>query len=438
MTSSERLSIWTREVSSAFAQLNKAQRVGLALWSAGIAWTGCAGIAQISALLALVLEQGEQSVTQRLREWYLDAWDKGGKRGEKRREIDVTRCFAPLLRWVVRLWPSESKRLVLVVDATTLGERWTILVISVVLCGCAIPVAWKVLPGKGHGSWRPHWEALLQSLAGAIPEGWEVLVQADRGLYARWLWDAIRACGWHPYLRLNLRVKARQVGTETFEWVSQWVPTPGSSWQGRVECFASKHSRVLGTLLLHWEVGYETAWIILTDLAPETAQCSWYGQRTWIETGFKDFKRGGWDWQHTKMTQASRVERLWLAMAVAQLWCVSLGCQAEECQEQAAAQHEPGADLSATHIARRKRSRPTGQPPIRRLSCAMRGRLVLLARLVHDEPLPLGHLRPGPWPQTVRPLSRPFTPAQGRKRERRRAKERRRSQKQHAKARAGA
>ncbi len=63
------------------------------LWSAGIVLSGVAGIAQVSALLALVLEQQEQTVFQRLREWYLD-----GKRssGQKRRELDVTSCFGPL------------------------------------------------------------------------------------------------------------------------------------------------------------------------------------------------------------------------------------------------------------------------------------------------------------------------------------------------------
>ena len=261
-----RLSLWTREVSMAFAHLSKPQIWGLVLWSAGIAWSGCAGIVQISALLAMVLGQQEQSVFQRLREWYLDAETKGGKRGKKRRELEVSLCFAPLLRWVLQLWQSEQKHLALVMDATTLGERWTILAISVVLSGCAIPVAWKVLPGKGEGSWRPHWEGLLKHLEGAVPDEWQVLVLADRGLYARWMWDAIRACGWHPFLRLNLGIKARAVGEETFEWVSRWVPRPGTSWKGRVECFAGKHSRVKGTLLLHWEAGYESAWIVLTDL----------------------------------------------------------------------------------------------------------------------------------------------------------------------------
>src|SRR5207248_3796411 len=97
MACPDRLSQWTQEVSRAFAHLSKPQVWGLVLWSAGIAWSGTAGIVQISALLALVLGQQEQSVFQRLREWYLDAGNKSGKRGNKRRELDVSLCFAPLL-----------------------------------------------------------------------------------------------------------------------------------------------------------------------------------------------------------------------------------------------------------------------------------------------------------------------------------------------------
>lgn len=77
------------------------------------------------------------------------------KGGSKRRELEVSSCFAPLLRWVLRLWQSEQRQLALVMDATTLGNRWTILAISVVVWSCAISVAWKVLPAEQEGSWRP-------------------------------------------------------------------------------------------------------------------------------------------------------------------------------------------------------------------------------------------------------------------------------------------
>src|SRR5438132_11041759 len=100
MVCPDRLSQWTREVSTAFAHLSKPQRWGLALWSAGIALAGAAGLTQVSALLAAVLGDAELTVFQRLRAWYLE---KEQKSGEKRRALDVATCGAPLLGWVVRL-----------------------------------------------------------------------------------------------------------------------------------------------------------------------------------------------------------------------------------------------------------------------------------------------------------------------------------------------
>ncbi len=434
MSHPDRLSQWEREVSTAFPHLSKPQIWGLVLWSAGIALSGSAGISQISALLSLVLGKREQAVFQHLREWYLNAKQKSGK---KRRELEVATCFAPLLRWALRLWRSETKQLALVIDATTLGNRWTILVISVVIRGCAIPVAWKVLVAEQKGSWRPYWEELLTSLQEAVPPDWQVLVLADRGLYARWLWDVIRSCGWHPFLRLNLGVKARLVGEPSFEWISRWVPTPGTSWQGEVECFAGKNSRVKGTLLMHWQAGYESAWVILTDLKPDEALVSWYGLRTWIEGGFKDFKRGLWGWHHSKMRHASSVERLWLAMALAQLWCVSLGCQAEVRLEEHLRQSPPAASLPAHHIACQRRKRSPFQPPPRRLSCVVRGRLHLLAMLFEGETFSVGILQAEAWPETMRPPQKQKASAvakkktqkekQRRKRQKRRVRERSRA-----------
>jgi hypothetical protein len=373
-------------------------------------------------------------VVQRLREWYLDADQKSGK---KRRDLEVSTCFAPLLKWIVRFWKSEKRQLPLVMDATTLSTRWTILSISVVLSGCAIPVAWMVFPAQQEGSWQPHWEKLFHSLASALPPDWEVLVLADRGLYARWLYDLIRSCGWHPFLRLNQNFKACREGSEEFEWVSQWVPTPGTHWKGRAECFVGKKTRLEATLLMHWEPGYKDPWIILTDLEPEQAQTSWYGLRTWIEGGFKDFKRGLWGWHHNKMQRASEIERLWLAMALAQLWCVSLGCQAEAEQEAKEQENEPGSGLPETHIARRRRKRLAGQRPARRLSCVVRGRIILHALQYQGQPFPVGILRSQLWPETMTPPQKqPKKPAVRDPRKNLREKARRQRQKDRSQAKA--
>jgi hypothetical protein len=201
-----------------------------------------------------------------------------------------------------------------------------------------------------------------------------------------------------------------------------------------VECFAGKNSRVKSTLLMHWQAGYEAAWVILTDLKPEEALISWYGVRTWIEGGFKDFKRGLWGWHHSKMQRASSVERLWLAMALAQLWCVSLGCQAEAQLEEQVQHTEPGASLPATHFARQRRKRPMGQLPARRLSCVVRGRLELLALLFQAKTFPVGSLQAELWPQTMTP-PRKQNPSVLSKKKTQKEKKRRKRQNRRARAR---
>lgn len=44
-------------------------------------------------------------------------------------------------------------------DAMTLADRFTVLCISVLYRGCAIPVAWKVVRAGEKGAWEPHWKA---------------------------------------------------------------------------------------------------------------------------------------------------------------------------------------------------------------------------------------------------------------------------------------
>lgn len=71
-------------------------------------------------------------------------------------------------------------------------------------------------------------------------------------------------------------------------------PDAGNQLERNGGVLCGEGSRLKCTLLMHWEAGYESAWAVLTDLEPEEAEVSWYGMRTWIETGFKDFKRGLW------------------------------------------------------------------------------------------------------------------------------------------------
>jgi hypothetical protein len=240
---------WQQLVSTQFPHLSRPQVLGLSLWSAGIVLAQRCGLTQVAVMLAYLLCRRESAVRQHLRDAYRDAAHKSGaKRGDKRRSLDVTSCFAPLLRWVVALMPPNCRRLALAMDATTLGQRFSVLSIHVVIQGCAIPVAWHIVNTTAKGAWRPHWETLFAQLDGAIPADWTVVVAADRGLYAKWLFTTITALGWHPLLRINRQGKYCPQGSTTFRPLSQVVSKGGTPWKGQVTCFATPERQLSCTL----------------------------------------------------------------------------------------------------------------------------------------------------------------------------------------------
>jgi hypothetical protein len=383
---------WQEKVWEKRPNLSKPQGVVLALWSFGMVLTQSCGLTTVAGFIAGLQGKKEGSVRQRLREWYMGAEEK---KGVDREELDVTLCFNGLVLWVLSWWSSAEKRLALVMDASSLGERFVVLAISIVYRGCAIPVAWVIVKAAAPGSWQPHWERLFSHLQGTVPADWLVIVLADRGLYADWLSRLIQKSGWHPFLRMNKGGTFCKAGSSQFLPLALAVPQKGS-WSGRVTCF--KSNPLVCTLLACWDDGHKDPWLIVTDLAPHQADVGWYSLRSWIECGFKQTKRAGWQWQATKMTDPERATRLWLAMALATLWVVSVGGAAED--------NLPASsfdDLPPAHIARRTTKR--AQP--RLLGCFRRGILAILIALLQAQPLPFGSFSPCPWPRSSDSLSLP-------------------------------
>lgn len=393
MTRPQGLSQWQQMVSMHLPHLSKPQATVLALWSLGMVLTQHGGLSSVSFLLGCLLDQRPSTLRQRLRDWLRAAVHKhGARRGDPRRDLVVSSCFAPLLRWVLALLPPNCRSLALAIDASTLSDRFIVLSLSVVVRGSAIPVAWHIRPSARKGAWRTEWEALFKHLHAAVPEDWKVIVLGDRGLWAPWLFQTIVAQGWHPFLRINRQGQYRPEAATSFRPLSEVVQRGGPGWAGRVTCFATKARQLECTLLARWEPGYRDPWLVLTDLAPEEADVVWYGLRAWVEGGYKQVKRGGWHWEQSKVQDPERAERQWLAMAVATLGVVSVGSAAE-----AAAPREP-TPLPATHVARRS---ARGAPPPRSLSCYRHGRLLVLASFISGRELPPMALVPEPWPESL-------------------------------------
>ena len=383
MSSPPSVAQWTQLVATQLPHLSRPQATVLALGSLGLVLARSCGLTAVSVFLAHRQHRKENTVRQQLREWCDEA---PAKRGVHRQALAVETCFAPLLRWVLHWWPGAQ--LALALDATTLGDRFAVLAISVRYRGCAIPVAWAVLPATTKGAWKAEWLRLLQQLQTTVPTTMTVIVLADRGRYARWLFQAIVHRGWHPLLRVNAGGLFRPRGWARWHGLATFVPQPGSRWQGPGTAF--KTNPLACTVRACWEPGQVERWLLVTDLPPAASTAAWYGLRAWIEQGFKLTKRGGWQWQRTRMTHPARAARLWLAVAVATLWLVSVGGLAED-----ASVGSTVLDVTALLGAWRRQRRATR---LRAVSVFRRGWSTILVALLRQEPLPTGRLIPEPWP----------------------------------------
>ena len=98
---------------------------------------------------------------------------------------------------------------------------------------------------------------------------------------------------------------------------------------------------------------------------------------------------GGWQWQRTRMTDPQRAARVWLAVAVATLWLLSVGGLAESTLL-------PLADADCPP----SRSRRATQ--LRLVSVFRHGRITILVALLNQRRLPQGRFVPEPWPQPDR------------------------------------
>jgi hypothetical protein len=374
---------WNQVVSKRFSHLSKPMAACLALWSLGMIVARSCSLTAIAWAWAPLLQGKFYTLRERLRDLYREA---SAKAGAHRCELDLGTCWAPWLTWVVEDW--SSQQLALALDATTLGQRFVVLAVSVLYRGCAVPVAWKVLKATEAHAWEPEWQALLNHFHQVVPADWKVIVLADRGLYAKWLFQALTALGWHPLLRINKQGKYRPQGWHHWLSLDACVTKVGQRWQGRVTAFKNASGRLECTLLAWWGEGYADPWLVVTDLPPEAADVCWYGLRTWIEQGFKRIKRGGWQWQYTRMHDPARAERLWLAVAIATWWLLTVGGEAD-------------ANLPRETMDPAPQTQRNRQPRWRLIAVFHRGWNVIIAALMRHDPLPFGEGKPEPWPQMI-------------------------------------
>ena len=143
---------WKAQIAKHFPSLSQLLVLGLALWSLGMVLARSCSLTAIADWCSCQLNQARNTVRERLRDTYREAKAKSGKH---RRQLDLATCWAPWLNWVLEGW--QGTQLAIGMDATSLGNRFVVLTLSVLYRGCAVPIVWRILVAEEKHAWKPEW-----------------------------------------------------------------------------------------------------------------------------------------------------------------------------------------------------------------------------------------------------------------------------------------
>ena len=265
------------------------------------------------------------------------------RRWLKNLRVDVWTFYRPILEHVLEGWCAVEA--VVVLDGVAVfGDRLQIFRLSLAHGHRAIPLVWKVIPGKGLTQAEVLATMLTQAADFLRPRVKWVRFLADRGF---------RDCDWAELcLKLdwhyNIRIQCNT--TVTLEdgrqrRVDELGVQPGQR-RYYQNVWLTLESKLCTHLSVTWTEGDEKhapeLLVVMSDQLACRTRLREYGARMCIEQSFRDDKSGGFDMTHTKLQHPVRLERLLLAVAIATLWCHELGEQVLEQGEASRREIDPG------------------------------------------------------------------------------------------------
>jgi len=127
--------------------------------------------------------------------------------------------------------------------------------------------------------------------------------------------------GWYYLVPVGKGVQLRLPEGEIKSFGSL-VVEPGQALRERVGAF-KKAGWLNCWAVGAWDKNCREPWLLVTN--DPNSRSRGYALRMWEEAAFRDFKSNGWQWQRSHLYNPQHASRLWLVMALAYLWMISLG-----------------------------------------------------------------------------------------------------------------
>lgn len=223
----------------------------------------------------------------------------------------------------------------LVMDRTCWKRRgvWVnLLAVGVAFEGRAVPLYWQVVNRAGNSSLQQQ-QAVLQPVIEKLQAhphlvGQAIVVLADREFaspkLAQWLWQSYQV---NSRLRLkrSLYLVQEDAQLQLATLLKQMQPGQTHTY---LQVCVTRNSSFRLNVVLHWHKGYAEPWLLASTLEPSSSVLR-YRQRCWVEPMFKDTKSNGFQIEDTRVTQAKRIESVWIVRTFAHIFSVLEGWHQE-------------------------------------------------------------------------------------------------------------
>lgn len=235
--------------------------------------------------------------------------------------VRVSRLYLPLVMAALSGW--SQHRLYLALDTTVLWDRYCMIHLSVVCCGRAVPLLWRVLE---HGSATVafgEYQPILRKARWLLRQHPDVMLLADRGFANHQLMEWLQASRWHYCLRLPCDVLVHGVSKYPSLVGTLYPPVGEARLYRQVRLWVD--GRYCCNLVLATVKGAQESWAVITDESPSLQTLWQYALRFRVEELFLDSKSGAFELEDSRLRCESALERLYLVAALALLYATTQG-----------------------------------------------------------------------------------------------------------------
>jgi hypothetical protein len=235
--------------------------------------------------------------------------------------IDIERLYLPLVMLALHGW--QTPRLYLAIDTTVLWDKYCMIHLSVVCCGRAVPLLWKVLEHESATVSFDAYQGLLRKARWLFRHHPDVMLLGDRAFACHELLAWLELSPWHYALRLKCDVLIHGPGRRPMVVGKLYPPLNEARRYTNIRLWADgKHQT---NLILATVKGAKDSWAVITDETPSLNTLWQYALRFRIEELFLDSKSGAFQLEDSRLRSTHALERLYLVAAIALLYATTQG-----------------------------------------------------------------------------------------------------------------